>query len=106
MRTSGGALGKDTDRQCFSGQLSRCEGHRALEVAAAPAHAHDRASIGKCAVLEIERSARALQQGLGNEKAKPEPARLPVEILPPAVCDIGLANAVHNLGGKSRTIVR
>src|SRR5258707_15063349 len=99
------AVEKDTDRQCFRGQLSRCERHRAFEVAAAPAHTHDRASIGKCAVLEVERSARALQQGLGDEKAKPKPARLAVQVLPPAVCDIGLANAVHNLGSEARTIV-
>src|SRR5260221_13036210 len=99
------AVEENTDRQCFRGQLSRCERHRAFEVAAAPAHAHDRASIGKNAVLEVERSARALQQGLGDEKAKPKPARLAVQVLPPAGCDIWLANEVHNLRGESRTIV-
>src|SRR5260370_4650381 len=99
------AVEENTDRQCFRGQLSRCERHRAFEVAAAPAHTHDRASIGKCAVLEVERSARALQQGLGDEKAKPKPARLAVQSWPPALCDIWHANALHNLGCEARTIV-
>src|SRR5262249_61786234 len=41
----------------------------------------------------------------GDEKAEPQAARLAVDPLPGAVGDIGLADAVHDLRGKARTVV-
>src|SRR6476620_4596542 len=84
---------------------SRREGGRAFELAAAPVHAHDRPSVRKRAVLEVERGARALQQRLGDEEPEPQAARLALAALPATVGDIGLADAVHDLRGKARTVI-
>src|SRR2546421_12860617 len=97
---------KKRDRQWLSGQPQRSRGERggAFEVVAAPAHSDDRAPIRERAVLEVECCPGALQQGLGNEEAQSEPARLAVNVLPASVGDIGLPDPVHDLRRKARTI--
>src|SRR5262249_43070439 len=84
---------------------SRRERGRAFEVAATPMHADDRPPVRKRAVLEVEPRARALEQGLGDEEAEPQAARLALAALPATAGDIGLADAVHDLRGKARTLM-
>src|SRR5262245_65836102 len=93
---------KSNVRQWVNGQRSRRERGRALEVAAAPMHANDRPPVRERAVLKVERRARALQQGLGDEKANPQPPRLPSAARSPPVVALGLADPAHDSRGKAR----
>src|SRR5712691_12813686 len=88
------------------------ERHRALEIAAAPVHLYHRASVRERPILEVEGGARALKQGLGDEKAEPQPARLEraglalrARALPWPAGDIGLADPVHDLRGEAGAVV-
>ena len=54
---------------------------RALEIAAIPVQLDDRAARRRRPVLEGQRRARALQQGLGDEKPEAEPVGLVVDVL-------------------------
>src|SRR5262245_2977067 len=91
--------------QDFTAKTSRRERGRAFEVAAAPVHADDGPAVRERAVLKVERRARALQQGFGDEEAKPQAARLAVAALAATVGDVGLADPVHDLRGKARTVI-
>src|SRR5215472_14742746 len=93
------------NRQDFTAKTSRRERGRACEVAAAPVHADDGPAVRERAVLKVERRARALQQCLGDEEAKPQAARLAVAAPAATVGDIGLADPVHDLRGKARTVI-
>src|ERR671937_523659 len=75
------------------------------EAAAEPVHADDGPAVRKRAVLKVERRARALQQCLGDEEAQPQAARLAVTALAATAGDVGLADPVHDLRGKARTVI-
>src|SRR6516165_6895716 len=81
--------------QDFTAKTSRRERGRAC----------DGPAVRERAVLKVERRARALQQGLGDEEAQPQAARLAVAALSATVGDIGLADPVHDLRGKARTVI-
>src|SRR5262249_20414121 len=91
--------------QAFTAKTSRRERGRAFEVAAAPVHADDGPAVRERAVLKVERRARALQQGFGDEEAQPQAARLAVAALSATVGDVGLADPVHDLRGKAWTVI-
>src|SRR6516165_1589993 len=96
---------KGNARQWVNTNGSRREGGRAFELAAAPVHADDRPAVRKRPVLKVERGARALQQGLGDEEPEPQTARLALAARPATVGDIGLADAVHDLRRKAWTVI-
>src|SRR5712675_158839 len=90
---SGPASGRRSDQQ-------------PLEIGPAPADPHDRAALRKLPVFQGQCRARALQQGLGDEKAEAESGRLVRGPYPlPPAGDEGLAQAVHDLGRKARAVV-
>src|SRR5262249_57648665 len=92
-------------RQDFTAKTSRRERGRAFEVAAAPVHADDGPAVRERAVLKVERRARALQQCLGDEEAKPQAARLAVAAPAATVGDIGLADPVPDLPCNDRPLL-
>src|SRR5262249_33654858 len=96
---------KSAAPQWLTPTTSRRERGCAFEGAAAPVHANDRPPVRERAVLEVERRARALQQGLGDEEAEPQAARLALAALPATAGDVGLADPGDDLGGKARTVI-
>src|SRR5204862_3086567 len=80
---------------------------RTLVTLAAPAHAHTRAVLRRGTIGEGERRAAALEQRLGNEDAEPEAADLALAARRMAAArQIRLPDAIENLGGKTRPVVR
>src|ERR1700722_11843587 len=58
---------------------SKHRGLALLEIGTGPAYPHAGALRGRRPVGENELRARAFQQGLGDEQAEPEPARLDID---------------------------
>src|SRR5262245_59883570 len=104
-RRGGGVRRKATPRNGLAANTSRRERGCAFEVAATPVHADDRPPVRERAILEVEPRARALQPGLGDEEAEPQAGRFAVAAPPATTGDIGLADPVHDLRGKARTVI-